>query len=555
MLLVLAITAQVGLALASKNSPLLGMVQAVGVAVAGLYAVGTRNVSIVTMLCGYLVGAEVLWRQVRVPLPHLAAPYLMTALSVFVILAVLGRLGRDARIAIVYVVLLTPAIVTTVRSAGADSRELVAFALSGPFALAAFVAYTSQMRTDMATYRRILWATLISATGPLAIAISDVGSALVIEGGIDFTGQSNFITSGGFGPVQVSTVLGIGAMIGVILTIVDPSRSARILAGFLAAVFAVQSLLTFSRGGMIATAIALSALVIYRVRERRIRNQVALAIAVALTLGYFVVVPWLEDFTDGAFGERFSDLTTSRTELASNDTEIFRENPVFGVGPGMAKFQRLGYEVCELRSDGCVEEASSHTEWTRMLGEHGIPGILAMVALGLLAVRAVRTHVAERPFAIAFMTWGIAQMFYANLRVVAVPFAFGIAFLSIRQTDQGGGPEADAAGRAPVPVRPMRVPTGEVLGWSGGADEGAAAVTAAAEGTRRPATATPAPPEVVTPSEVLGPGAGPPAPATPPDWATGGPVWTEDPLAWIDGGNGSSPPTNGSSPTGDGPPR
>jgi O-antigen ligase len=454
-----------------KGAPVFGMAQAVGVLVVGLYAVGTRNVSLVASLCGYLVGCEVLWRQNNVPLPYLSAPYLITALSVFVVIAVLGRMGRDARLAVVYFLLLVPAIVGTVRTAGGNARELIAFALSGPLALTAFVAFTSQMRADLATYRRILWVTLVSLVGPLAIALSDVGSELAASGRIEFTSASNFVTSGGFGPVQVSTVLGLGVLIGVILTIVDRDRTLQVLAGVLAAVFTVQSLLTFSRGGMFATAIALSALAVYRVRERRIRNRVIAVVAVALSLGYFVVVPWLEDFTDGAFGQRFSDVSSSRTELAANDTQLFSENIVFGVGPGMTKYQRLSYEICQLRSDRCKDEASSHTEWTRMLGEHGIPGVLSLVALIVLATRAVRNHRRERPFAIAFVTWAVAQMFYANLRVVAVPFAFGLAFLTLRQLSRAGDddPDGDVGtddGPGPPPPVPVVQPAVTPATWT-----------------------------------------------------------------------------------------
>jgi hypothetical protein len=33
------------------------------------------------------------------------------------------------------------------------------------------------------------------------------------------------------------------------------------------------------------------------------------------------------------------------------------------------------------------------------------------------------------------LTWGIAQMFYANFRIVAVPFAIGLAFVTLREPD------------------------------------------------------------------------------------------------------------------------
>ena len=431
-LLVLAVLAQVVLALVTKSTPWLGSVQAVTILGVGVYATLRRNLVLLTCLCGYLTGSEVLWRQVNAPLFFLAAPYLLTLLSGFVVAVVLGRLGRDARLALFYVVLLIPSVVNTVRTAGGGSRELVAFALSGPLALAAFVAFTSQVVATPSAYRRILWATLISAVGPLAIAVADIRSALGERGSIEFTEQSNFVTSGGFGPVQVSTVLGLAVLIAVVLTILEPSRSVKIVTASLALAFTVQSLLTFSRGGMFAVAIALSTLAIAHAREPRIRNRVIAVVALVLALGYFVIVPWLTDFTSGAFEERFSDTTTGRTELAANDLRIFADHPLFGVGPGLTKYQRLTYNICELRSDHCSDEASSHTEFTRMLSEHGLAGLVAIGVLALLGFRGARDAARERPFAATFIAWSVAQMFYANLRVVAVPFAFGLAFLTIR---------------------------------------------------------------------------------------------------------------------------
>jgi hypothetical protein len=90
-----------------------------------------------------------------------------------------------------------------------------------------------------------------------------------------------------------------------------------------------------------------------------------------------------------------------------------------------------------------------------MLGEHGIPGLVAIGAMAVLAWRAVRTASRERPFAVAFMAWAIAQMFYANLRVVAVPFAFGISFLTIKAVTAGADPpteELDDGASTTIPV-------------------------------------------------------------------------------------------------------
>jgi hypothetical protein len=457
MLLCFAILAEVALAMAMRELRILGLIHLAVIAAVGLYGILRQNLTIVICAIAYTTGSEVLWRQTRAPVFYLAAPYVVILLSTFAVLFVLRRLGKDARLAVLYGALLLPATVATVRTAGSEARELISFALSGPLALAAFVAFTSQVRIASATYRRVLWFTLVSAIGPLTAAVAFVREDLG-AGSLNFSGQSNFSASGGFGPVQVSSVLSLGIMAAIFLIMTERERPARIIASVAAVALGVQTLLTFSRGGSFSVGIAVAVLLVAQARNRRIRNRIIGIAAAALALAYFLVFPWLEDFTGGEFERRFSDTESSRTDLASNDTEIFARNFLLGVGPGMTKFQRLTFEICEIRADKCEKEASSHTEFTRMLGEHGIPGLAAMVLLAMLAWSGFRRAGPGREFAVAWIAWAIAQMFYANLRVVAVPFAFGLAFLRFIENRDDSSDDDARAGAAAAPSTP-RPPT------------------------------------------------------------------------------------------------
>ncbi|MEX0768755.1 MAG: O-antigen ligase family protein [Microthrixaceae bacterium] len=429
----MALLLEVGTALLLQEVRIFGLVHAAAILLIGMYAVLRRNLAMLICILAYITGSEVMWRQVRAPIFYLAAPYLFIILSSFAVLFVLKHIGKDGKIALLYAAVMLPGMAITVGTTGAGAREIIAFALSGPLALAAFVMFTSQVRIAPWLYRRVLWVTLISSVGPLTIAVADVRSELAAAGRINFSSQSNFATSGGFGPVQVSSALSLGIMAAILLIISEREKVPKIIASFLAIILGVQVLLTFSRGGSFAVGIAMTALAVVQARNRRIRNSILGVSAVALALAYFLIFPWLENFTDGAFEARFSNTQSSRTDLAANDAEIFADNFVFGVGPGMTKYQRLGYAICQIRSDQCVDEASSHTEFTRMLGEHGIPGIISIVLLVMLAVSAAKRAGPGRAFAIAWVAWAVAQMFYANLRIVAVPFAFGLAFLRLTE--------------------------------------------------------------------------------------------------------------------------
>src|SRR5690606_38226942 len=101
---------------------------------------------------------------------------------------------------------------------------------------------------------------------------------------------------------------------------------------------------------------------------------------VVVALVGIVLFARLDEFTGGALGSRFRDTDpTGRDELAQEDVEVWLDHPVMGVGPGRAYAYR---DVA-----GPLEEAAAHTEFTRLLAEHGVLGLLAIATLGAVAVR------------------------------------------------------------------------------------------------------------------------------------------------------------------------
>lgn len=454
MVLVALVAVEAIVGVAASRVPQIAVVHALGVTAVAAYALLKRDLILSVGVLAFLPGSEILWRQGRAAIPYQWGPYLAIGISLFCLVLIIGRTGRNAKLALLYMVLLVPAIVLTISTAGAEAREAVSFALAGPLALATGVALFSQIRVAAWLYCRLLWIMLIGVVGPLAFALGNIQEYLVNTGAINFSEESNFVTSGGFGPVQVSSVLGLGALVGLLLVLAEPRFVPRLLAGLLATAMAIQSLLTFSRGGMLSVAIAVAGLVIALTRDRANRVRIWTLVAAVVALGYFVIVPGLDSYTEGAFNERFSDTETSRTDLAADDLEIFRENLLFGVGPGMTKYQSLSYEVCQLRNDDCDNEASSHTEFTRSLGEHGLIGGVAIAIVIVLAFGAITRRSPDRALAVTFALWALAQMAYANLRVVAVPIAFGFAFIRVGPPDPDATTdrEAPGAGRTDAPV-------------------------------------------------------------------------------------------------------
>ncbi len=455
-ILFLAVVVQAVFARTMFLQPKLGLVQAVTLIGAALYAGAKRSPDLLLVLAGYLAATEIAWRQARITAPYQLGPYLMIFIAVLAVVISFPSINGVGRRALLYVGLLLPSSIITLADAPTRARELIAFSLAGPLTIAALVVWLSQVAVSPDLYRRVLWAVAIAGVAPLTIAATNLNDYIGTGEQVSFSDASNFVASGGFGPVQVSSVLGLTVLVCILLVLVEQDVVARLLAGTLAVAAGVQSLLTFSRGGMFATAFAVAGLALAQTSNRQGRRRVIAVIAVVFSLGYFVIVPRLDSFTKGAFAERFTDSKTGRTELASNDLQIFGRHPLFGVGPGMIKYQRLTYEVCQLRSDQCGAEASSHTEFTRMLGEHGAAGLTAIVVLASLAWTAMVRGGRDRFLAVSFIVWAIAQMFYANIRVVAVAFAFGFAFVRVVPDPRDPEPDDQRSVIRPAPARPAR---------------------------------------------------------------------------------------------------
>ena len=125
-------------------------------------------------------------------------------------------------------------------------------------------------------------------------------------------------------------------------------------------------------------------------------------------------------FTGGASEERFSSTDTSnRTEIASGDLKLFEEEPLFGVGVGLAKYER----------DFAVE-AAPHTEYSRLLAEHGVFGLVAIILLAILCLRIFRASEGQyRVATAALLVMSLSQMMHSATRIGCIPLGFALAAL------------------------------------------------------------------------------------------------------------------------------
>ena len=327
--------AHVPLALLMRSQPMLSTAHALITLAVGLaWAASGRNLRRVAYVGAYLAGSEVLWRMTGADFFWEGAKY-ATVLIFLIALIRAGRLKAPPAIIAYFALLLPSSILVWTEIGFSQARSQISFNLSGPLALTVSVWFFFHLRVSRDGLARILMALVAPIVGVLALAF--FGTVTAVD--LTFSRNSNFTTSGGFGPNQVSAMLGLGALAAFILAL-DHSRNLVFRGTMLALLlaFAAQSALTFSRTGVEVLVICIGVGTSFLVRSQRARVSLILGLPLLAAATVFVVVPRLNSLTGGALVDRFSNTSlTGRDQLAKADWLIFLDHPVLGVGPGQAR--------------------------------------------------------------------------------------------------------------------------------------------------------------------------------------------------------------------------
>ena len=137
-------------------------------------------------------------------------------------------------------------------------------------------------------------------------------------------------------------------------------------------------------------------------------------------------------FTKGMIDKRYSNLTSlvnpeqgtisGRAKIMAIDFEIFRNNFLMGVGPGGGHAERLIY--------GYGKAVASHSEFTRMLAEHGLFGLISLISILLLFYNEYRKRVDyNRIFLAGMSVFAILTMFHSAFRIALPGFIYGLSYV------------------------------------------------------------------------------------------------------------------------------
>jgi O-antigen ligase len=370
------------------------------------------------------------------------------AIAGFAILALLRYrlLSRSDKTPLIYFLLLLPSLLVLPEF----DRRQISFNLSGPFALAMCTLFLSTQKISAEGLKKIFQATLAPILGLTFVATFST----VTTEDIDYSSK---VAAGGLGNNQASSIFGLSLLLGFFYLFIDRrNRFLRVVAAVIAVWCGAQAALTFSRGGVVTAIGAIAAASFFLLRDRRVRGALVIRVGLFVVLAASLVVPQLNTMTEGALARRFSSThLTGRDKIMKADMIAFRENPVFGVGPG-------GSKVYHART---FRLSSSHTEYSRLLAEHGLFGLAAMLLLGWMAFRRlVRSspHLSTG-LAAGFTVWALLFMFHASMRMAAVSFVFalGSAHLAAmpRLPVPGGAAHRRSHGRLSKNTRQQRLVT------------------------------------------------------------------------------------------------
>jgi len=384
-------------------------------------AVFSKKIAPVAWIMGYIVGAEVLWRMSNSTLPYEISKYTITLMSIIALV----RLKHYVipKIAVSYFLLLLPALAVSYGTLSGEAlRAGISFNLSGPVSLFATVCFFANVTLFPEEWKLL----------PLAIITPLAGITMIAAHGtfsnpdIQFGTESMHDASGGFGPNQVSAMLGLGALLAVHYVLNSKDRRKQLIVLCVAAFFIMQAVLTFSRGGVVAAAMALAPAVFFKMRQSRERGRLVVWVAILVGFCGLVLYPLLDEYTAGALTARYTlqDLS-GREELMHADFIIWEQNRIFGVGVGGSAFAHLALYG---------RAAATHNEFTRLLAEHGMFGLAAILLIAAMAVSAVlrTTTVQEKSYASSFVLWSILFSGASSMRIAAAGFMFGIAFVRLK---------------------------------------------------------------------------------------------------------------------------
>ena len=380
------------------------------------------------MAAAYIAGAEVFFRMTGGMIFYETGKY---AVIIFLLIGMFFKGTSSKTVPFwTYLLILVPGILVAsmTMSLEADFRKSIAFNLSGPVALGVSALYCYYKKIKKEDFNKVilmLLLPLISITFYLFLY-----TPTLREGLINLSG--NYAATGGYGPNQISTVLGLGAFLLVTRLFTVKNRNINIIDLILLIMMGYRTLITFSRGGVFTALFCIAAFLFFFYYKQRKRERQRSQIKFFILLGaIFLIWSYSSIKTYGLLQYRYEnrnsagvlkdDITTGRVELIVTELKAFYDHPFTGIGVGK------GYEY---RQETLGMEIASHNELSRLLSEHGLLGLFALLILIFVPIL-FWTKFKNNYYFLAFVVFWFFTINHSAMRIALPAFVYGLALLYI----------------------------------------------------------------------------------------------------------------------------
>ena len=420
------------IALAIYILPFLSKIYALAILILGFsYVLKTRNTNNQALyVAAYFVGSEVFLRMTN---GNFFDQYSKVGVMGVLLLGMLySGFSKNAVVYLLFILLLLPGVAVAIVSLGADTnmRTAITFNIIGPLCLGISSIYTYGRRISLKNFRNILEVLSFPIVTTVVYLFLYSPSVKAVITGTD----SSFETSGGFGPNQVSTILGLGIFVFFVkLIFAAKLRMYFLIDLFFVGLITYRGIVTFSRGGIITGIImvVIISLVLFVNIKANARAKLAVLILAAF-IGLTMIWGYSSLQTSGLINKRYANedargrqkmsRLSGREFLIATEVQMFLDHPFLGIGLGKNK---------EYREKLTGVESASHNEITRMLAEHGALGILALFIL-IFTPLILYVDNKQNIFVLALLVFWFLTINHAAMRIAAPAFIYSLSLLKVQ---------------------------------------------------------------------------------------------------------------------------
>lgn len=380
------------------------------------------------MGAAYIAGAEVFFRMTGGMIFYETGKY---AVIIFLIIGMFFKGTSSKTVPYwTYLMILIPGIIVASITINYDAefRKLIAFNLSGPVTVGVSAVYCYYKKIKKEDFQKVLLMLLLPLIAQMVYLF--LYTPTLHQGIIGLSG--NYAATGGYGPNQISTVLGLGVFI--IVTRLFTIKNVLIngIDLLLLGMMGYRAVITFSRGGVFTALICIAAFILlfYLKQDKRLQGSINKKIFI-LIISIFTIWSYSSIKTFGLIEKRYSnknaqgelkeDITTGRVELVETELLAFYENPLTGIGVGKGR---------EFREETMGVEISSHNEISRLLSEHGLLGLFALLILIFVPI-VFWTKFKNNYYFLAFVAFWFLTINHSAMRIALPAFVYGLALLYI----------------------------------------------------------------------------------------------------------------------------